>query len=195
MLPTRTCHRQKRTNRLRLQRRSLRSRWRLCRLTDAASPLRGLSALQAAGLVALRRPHTPCRGRRPRRPVGHCRFVQAFVKTGMDPVCHSEERSDAGISHYPAGSQESHRRNCNCLQEIATAPSGPRNDKLGGLAAQNVLQSLPTCKALATRKGHAANGCAVSAAAEAIGAAVLTIARASCWRVAGQGMPCPYNFI
>ena len=71
----------------------------------------------------------------------------------------------------------------------------PRNDKLGGLAAQNVLQSLPTCKALATRKGHAANGCAVSAAAEAIGAAVLTIARASCWRVAGQGMPCPYNFI
>ena len=71
----------------------------------------------------------------------------------------------------------------------------PRNDKLGGLAAQNVLQSLPTCKALATRKGHAANGCAVSAAAEAIGAAVLTIARASCWYVAGQGMPCPYNFI
>ena len=71
----------------------------------------------------------------------------------------------------------------------------PRNDKLGGLAAQNVLQSLPTCKALATRKGHAANGCAGSAAAEAIGAAVLTIARASCWYVAGQGMPCPYNFI
>ncbi|MEE0787238.1 MAG: hypothetical protein U0M25_05870, partial [Oscillospiraceae bacterium] len=71
----------------------------------------------------------------------------------------------------------------------------PRNDKLGGLAAQNVLQSLPTCKALATRKGHAANGCAGNAAAEAIGAAVLTIARASCWRVAGQGMPCPYNFI
>ena len=107
-----------------MQRRSLRSRWRLCRLTDAASPLRGLSALQAAGLVALRRPHTPCRGRRPRRPVGHCRFVQAFVKTGMDPVCHSEERSDAGISHYPAGSQESHRRNCNCLQEIATSAFG-----------------------------------------------------------------------
>ena len=47
--------------------------------------------------------------------------------------------------------------------------------------------------AVTTRKGHAANGCAVSAAAEAIGAAVLTIARASCWYVAGQGMPCPYN--
>ena len=30
---------------LRLQRRSLRSRWRLCRLTDAACPLRVLSAL------------------------------------------------------------------------------------------------------------------------------------------------------
>ena len=28
-----------------VQRRSLRSRWRLCRLTDAASPLRGLSAI------------------------------------------------------------------------------------------------------------------------------------------------------
>ena len=36
--------RQNGTHRLRLQRRSLRSRWRLCRLTDAASPLRGVSA-------------------------------------------------------------------------------------------------------------------------------------------------------
>ena len=35
-----------------VQRRSLRSRWRLCRLTDAASPLRGLSALQAVGFAA-----------------------------------------------------------------------------------------------------------------------------------------------
>ena len=46
-------------------------------------------------------------------------------------VCHCEERSDVAISQYPAGSQEGYRRNRNCLPEIATAPSGPRNDKAG----------------------------------------------------------------
>ena len=35
------------------------------------------------------------------------------------------------ISQYPAGSQGSYRRNRNCLPEIATAPSGPRNDNSG----------------------------------------------------------------
>ena len=33
------------------------------------------------------------------------------------------------ISQYLVGLQESHRRNRNCLHEIATAPSGHRNDK------------------------------------------------------------------
>ena len=57
------------------------------------------------------------------------------------------------ISQYPAESWESHRRNRNCLPEIApqghflalraqgaTAPLGPRNDKLEGLAPQNACR-------------------------------------------------------
>ena len=57
-------------------------------------------------------------------------------------MCHSEERSDVGISQYPFGSQGNLRRKRNCLHEIApqghflalraqgaTAPLGPRNDK------------------------------------------------------------------
>ncbi len=34
-------------------------------------------------------------------------------------ICHSEERSDVGISQYPAASWESYRRKRNCLPEIA----------------------------------------------------------------------------
>ena len=125
-------------------------------------------------------------------------------------MCHCEEAN--GRRGALSAKREEVPLGCNLGKAVAISPMAfprfsrilrdchvglrpPRNDKLGGLAAQNMLQSLPTCKALATRKGHAANGCAGSAAAEAIGAAVLTIARASCWRVAGQGMPCPYNFI
>ena len=39
-------------------------------------------------------------------------------------TCHCEERSDVAISQYPAGQQESHRRNRNCLPEIATSACG-----------------------------------------------------------------------
>ena len=46
-----------------------------------------------------------------------------------------------GISQYHVGSLESHRRNCSCLHEIATAPLGPRNDKSVGLAPQNVCRN------------------------------------------------------
>ena len=38
-----------------------------------------------------RRPHTPCRGQRPRRPVTHRRNQQAADKTRMPPNCHCEE--------------------------------------------------------------------------------------------------------
>ena len=48
-------------------------------------------------------------------------------------ICHCEERSDVAISQNPTGQQGSHRRNRNCLPEIATAPSGPRNDKSGAI--------------------------------------------------------------
>ena len=57
----------KRTNQLRLSRRSLRSRWRLCRLTDAACPLRVVSAF------------------------GSCRFPGIFGERTGFQVCHCEE--------------------------------------------------------------------------------------------------------
>ena len=74
----------------------------------------------------------------------HCLMAQGYQ------ICHCEERSDVAISQNPTGQQGSHRRNRNCLPEIApqghflalraqgaTAPLGPRNDKLGGIAPQN----------------------------------------------------------
>ena len=39
-------------------------------------------------------------------------------------TCHSEERSDVGISRYPAASWESLRRKRSCLPEIATSAVG-----------------------------------------------------------------------
>ena len=39
-------------------------------------------------------------------------------------MCHCEERSDVAISQYPAESEESYRRNRNCLPEIATSACG-----------------------------------------------------------------------
>ena len=87
-------------------------------------------------------------------------------------ICHCEERSDVAISQNPTGQQGSHRRNRNCLPEIApqghflalraqgaTAPLGPRNDKLGGIAPQNPCS---ICCQLAWRS--------LSAATDAIGA-------------------------
>ena len=86
-------------------------------------------------------------------------------------ICHCEERSDVAISQNPTGQQGSHRRNRNCLPEIApqghflalraqgaTAPLGPRNDKLEGLAPQNPCS---ICCQLAWRS--------LSAATDAIG--------------------------
>ena len=53
---------------------------------------------------------------------------------------------------------ESHRRNRSCLPEIATAPSGPRNDKLGGIAhSPGMPPYLQLPMALNPRKGDAAS--------------------------------------
>ena len=65
----------------------------------------------------------------------HCPMAQGYQ------ICHCEERSDVAISQNPTGQQGSHRRNRNCLPEIATAPLGPRNDKLEGLAPQNACRT------------------------------------------------------
>ena len=107
----------------------LRSRWRLCRLTDAACPLRVVSALY--------------------------RNIQSRKGAGAPP-------------HHPDVSFRGAKRRGNLLQpvtfsprptcypiwycEIATAPLGPRNDKLGSLALQCVPQSLSVCKALTERR-------------------------------------------
>ena len=64
-------------------------------------------------------------------------------------ICHSEERSDVGISQYPAATWESYRRKRNCLPEIATAPLGPRNDKSGAFAI--LTAACTDCKCAAGR--------------------------------------------
>ena len=121
-------------------------------------------------------------------------------------ICHCEERSDVAISQYPAGSQEGYRRNRNCLPEIATAPSGPRNDKLGAIT---VLSS--TCASCQCVAGSGMplpyNGvcdqreCLPEIATAPSGPrndkseafAILTVACTDCKCVAGPGCPLPYN--
>ena len=121
-------------------------------------------------------------------------------------MCHCEERSDVAISQYPAGSQEGYRRNRNCLPEIATAPSGPRNDKLGAIT---VLSS--TCASCQRAAGSGMplpynGGCDQRDCLPEIATApsgprndklgaitVLSSTCASCQRAAGSGMPLPYN--
>ena len=51
-----------------------------------------------------------------------------------------------GISQYPFGSQGNLRRKRNCLHEIATAPSGPRNDKSGNLHGRRNCFKICNCQ-------------------------------------------------
>ena len=70
------------------------------------------------------------------RPVGGAfNGRKALVHRCTCLTCHSEERSDVGISQNTAGQLGSHRRNRNCLPEIATGAKRPRNNKSGSLAA------------------------------------------------------------
>ena len=67
-------------------------------------------------------------------PARHCRSEQAIMKMSRTPdLSLRGGAADVAISQYPAGSQEGYRRNRDCLPEIATAPSGPRNDKSGAI--------------------------------------------------------------
>ena len=50
-------------------------------------------------------------------------------------------KADVAILQYPAESWESDRQKRSCLPEIATAPLGPRNDKLGGIAPNNLCRN------------------------------------------------------
>ena len=74
-------------------------------------------------------PAARCRGGDSRARRCTCARNRLSIKWQTPPNCHSEERSDVGISQYPFGSQGNLRRKRNCLHEIATAPVGPRNDK------------------------------------------------------------------
>ena len=157
---------------------------------------------------------SPCRGAacRSRRCTGAINKLP--LKWQILPICHCEE-ADVAISQYLAGSQERHRRRRNRLQEIATAPLGPRNDKLGGVCGRR--ECLETCNCPWR---------SLSAATDAIGAchfngsryelqvpsrdchvglrpprndklggaiAFLTLARTSRRCGVGRGMPLPYS--
>ena len=121
-------------------------------------------------------------------------------------ICHCEERSDVAISQNPTGQQGSHRRNRNCLPEIATAPSGPRNDKSEAFAILTV--ACTDCKCVAgSGMPLPYNGvcdqreCLPEIATAPSGPrndkseafAILTVACTDCKCVAGPGCPLPYN--
>ena len=90
-------------------------------------------------------PVVRCRGRRPRRPVTRPRFVPGMIQWRWLPICHCEEA--AGRRGALSAQREEVPLGCNLGQavaispelpcdpawycEIATATSGPRNDKLG----------------------------------------------------------------
>jgi len=48
-------------------------------------------------------------------------------------------QADAAISQYPTSSQESRRRNRNCLPEIATGAKRPRNDKSEAISILTIV--------------------------------------------------------
>ena len=67
-------------------------------------------------------------------------------------------KADVAILQYPAESWESDRQKRSCLPEIATAPLGPRNDKLGSIARSTKMpNNLQASMALTPRKGDAAS--------------------------------------
>ena len=101
-----------------------------------------------------RRPHTPCRGRRPRRPVTRCQPVQADDKTGMVP-----ELSLRGGRRPTWQSREGSYVFADGFPAIRPGPArfprrfAPRNDKPGGIArSAKPLCNLPACKALTERR-------------------------------------------
>ena len=78
--------------------------------------------------------------------------VRALVHRRTHLMCHSEERSDVAISQNTAGQLGSHRRNRNCLPEIATSACGLL--AMTNLGADAILT--PACT---SRKFCAGPGC------------------------------------
>ena len=153
-------------------------------------------------------------------PARHCRSEQAIMKMSRTPdLSLRGGAADVAISQYPAGSQEGYRRNRDCLPEIATAPSGPRNDKLGAITVLSSTCASCQCAAgpgcpLPYNGGCDQRDCLPEIAPQghflalrAQGATapsgprndksgaitVLSSSCASCQRAAGPGCPLLYN--
>ena len=97
------------------------------------------------------------------RPVREAAIGRPFLCSAPFPascflMCHCEERSDVAISQYTIWITGRPRRKRKRLLEIATAPSRPRNDKLGSLMPMNLRCMICKC----TRRS-------LSAATDAIG--------------------------
>ena len=126
-----------------------------------------------------RRPYPPCRGGALPLPALHCRPVQAVVKMVMASDLSLRGRfAPVAISQYPVGSWGSYRRNRSCRPEIATAPSGPRNDKSGYLKPWNPCQRNRNClwRSLSAATFSLARwACAGNAATDAIGLYALSL--------------------
>ena len=102
-------------------------------------------------------------GARHASPVSEAAIGRPFLCSAPFPascflMCHCEERSDVAISQYTIWITGRPRRKRKRLLEIATAPSGPRNDKLGSLMPMNLRCMICKC----TRRS-------LSAATDAIG--------------------------
>ena len=102
-------------------------------------------------------------GARHASPVSEAAIGRPFLCSAPFPascflMCHCEERSDVAISQYTIWITGRPRRKRKRLLEIATAPSGPRNDKLGSLMPMNLRCMICKC----TRRP-------LSAATDAIG--------------------------
>ena len=87
-------------------------------------------------------------------PAQHERLIQTDVKMVLAPELSLRGgTADVAILQYPAESWESDRQKRSCLPEIATAPLGPRNDKLGSIARSTMPSyHLPACKARRERR-------------------------------------------
>ena len=102
-------------------------------------------------------------GARHASPVSEAAIGRPFLCSAPFPascflMCHCEERSDVAISQYTIWITGRPRRKRKRLLEIATAPSRPRNDKLGSLMPMNLRCMICKC----TRRS-------LSAATDAIG--------------------------
>ena len=172
----------------------------------------GAHCAAVCGFAALRmrRPlygeRAPCEG-----PFNRAR---ALVHRGTPLTCHSEERSDVGISCRQLRFRRWLSHNSAGYCEIATAPLGPRNDNSKPLHVRRCRSTTCDCQRrllsaatdaigfhvlspalyelqVPSRDCHVGRWPPRNDKSEAF--AILTVACTDCKCVAGRGMPLPYN--